>query len=104
MSFLHSLKDRWKLDNLKQVILVLVAFACTGFTVMFLKTPIVHWIGGSEGNQTLLTILYYIFILPIYNIILLIYGFIFGQFAFFWNFEKRMWYRMSGQKHKIKSE
>ncbi|SMD32224.1 hypothetical protein SAMN04488029_0567 [Reichenbachiella faecimaris] len=104
MSFLQSLKSRWKLKSLAQVVWVLIAFACTGFTVMFLKTPIVNWIGGSEGNDALLTIVYYIFILPIYNIILLIYGFVFGQFAFFWDFEKKMWYRMTRQKHKIKSE
>lgn len=104
MSFLQSLKSRWKLDSIGQVIWVLVAFACTGFTVMLLKTPIVNWIAGSDGAQTWFTVLYYLFILPVYNIILLIYGFVFGQFAFFWDFEKRMWYRMTGQKHKIKSE
>ncbi|MEP3386931.1 MAG: DUF6787 family protein [Reichenbachiella sp.] len=104
MSFLHRLKNKWKLDSLGQVVLVLITFACTGFTVMFLKDPVVAWIGGAQDNQTLLTVLYYIFILPIYNIILLIYGFVFGQFAFFWDFEKRMWYRMTRQKHKIERE
>jgi len=104
MGFLEKLKNRWKLDSIGQVVWVLVAFACTGFTIMFLKSPILDWIGGSESNQTLFTVLYYVFILPIYNIILLIYGFVFGQFAFFWNFEKRMWYRMTRQNHKIKSE
>lgn len=104
MSFLHALKNRWKLNSVGQVVLVLIVFACTGFTIMFLKSPVVNWIAGSEGNQMWLTVLYYLFILPIYNIILLIYGFVFGQFAFFWDFEKKMWYRLTRQKHKIKSE
>ncbi|WP_422359356.1 DUF6787 family protein [Reichenbachiella sp.] len=104
MGFLQSLKNRWKLNSITQVVIVLIVFACTGFTVMFLKSPIVDWIGGSEEYQTLYTVLYYIFILPIYNIILLIFGFVFGQFAFFWGFEKRMWYRMTRQKHKLKGE
>ena len=104
MGLLQKLQSRWKLDNMRQVIFILMAFACTGFTVMFLKTPIVQWITGSESNQTLFTIIYYLLILPIYNLILLIFGFIFGQFAFFWEFEKRMWYRMTRQKDKIKSE
>ena len=89
MGFLQSLKNRWKLNSIAQVIIVLIVFACTGFTVMFLKTPILDWIGGSDDYQTLYTVLYYIFILPIYNIILLIFGFVFGQFAFFWDFEKK---------------
>lgn len=104
MSFLESLKKRWGLGSASQVIIVLIVFACTGFTILFLKRPLFELIGTSEDNQTLFTILYYIFILPIYNIILLVYGFLFGQFVFFWEFEKKMWYRMTGQKHKIKSE
>lgn len=104
MSFLQTLKNRWKLESIGHVLIVLLVFACTGFSVLFLKKPLFNWIGASEEYSTLFTILYYIFILPIYNIILLIYGFIFGQFAFFWAFEKKMWFRMTGQKHKIKSE
>lgn len=96
----EKLKSRWNLKNTYQVAVVLLVFACTGFTVLFLKKPIVSWISGSEENNTLFTILYYIFILPVYNVILLVYGFVFGQFAFFWQFEKKMWYRMTGKKTK----
>lgn len=39
---------------------------------------------------------YYWLILPIYNLVLLGYGFLFGQFAFFWNFEKRFFGRIVG--------
>jgi hypothetical protein len=66
-----------------------VVFACTGFTVLFIKKPLLTWLAGEEGNSTLATVLYYIFILPLYNILLLGYGFLFGQFSFFWQFEKR---------------
>jgi hypothetical protein len=87
--WIEKLKTRWNVKNAWQVILILVVFACTGFTVMFLKKPILTFLAGEEGNTTLGTVLYYIFILPLYNIILLVYGFIFGQFQFFWQFEKR---------------
>ena len=87
--WIDKLKSRWNVKNGWQVILILVVFACTGFTVMFLKKPILTFLAGEEGNSTTGTILYYIFILPLYNIILLVYGFIFGQFSFFWQFEKR---------------
>ncbi|HEY0654605.1 MAG TPA: DUF6787 family protein [Chryseosolibacter sp.] len=87
--WIDKLKSRWNVKNGWQVILILVVFACTGFTVMFLKKPILTFLAGEEGNTTTATVLYYIFILPLYNIILLVYGFIFGQFNFFWQFEKR---------------
>jgi hypothetical protein len=87
--WIEKLKTRWNVQSAWQVVLILVVFACTGFTVMFLKRPILTFLGGEEGNTTFASILYYIFILPLYNIILLVYGFIFGQFQFFWQFEKR---------------
>ena len=87
--WIEKLKSRWNVKNGWQVIIILVVFACTGFTVMFLKKPILTFLAGEQGKTTLATVLYYIFILPLYNIILLAYGFIFGQFQFFWQFEKR---------------
>ncbi len=104
MGFLRSLKNRWKLEGIGQVALVLAVFACTGFTVLFLKKPIVGLIVDNGEYHTFFTVLYYVFILPVYNIILLAYGFLFGQFDFFWAFEKKMWFRATGQKHKIKGE
>ena len=90
MKWIEKLKNRWKLDSIGQVIIVLIVFACTGFTIFFIKRPLLHWLAGARGDTTLATILYYIFILPLYNVILLGYGLLFGQFRFFWAFEKRM--------------
>ena len=42
-----------------------------------------------------------ILILPVYNILLLFYGFVFGQFHFFWKFEKRMLSRMLNRKKRV---
>jgi hypothetical protein len=67
-----------------------VVFACTGFTVLFIKKPLLTWMAGPQGDTVTATVLYYIFILPFYNVVLLGYGFLFGQFTFFWAFEKRM--------------
>jgi len=97
MSFLKKLQARWNLPSNKQVLIVLLIFALTGFTVMFLKRPVVAWIAGGE-QKAWMTILYYILILPIYNVILLFYGLVFGQFKFFWNFEKRMFSKLSSKK------
>ena len=90
MSWIEKLKTRWKLDSAWQVAVVLVAFACTGFTIFFIKKPILLWLAGEQGNSALASVLYYIMILPLYNVILLAYGLILGKFHFFWNFEKRM--------------
>ena len=99
-SWVEKLQARWGVSA-SRVFIILLVFACTGFTVMFLKKPVVAFFTG--GDQSLIfSIIYYILILPIYNLILLIYGFIFGQFAFFWEFEKKFFSRMFRRKKAIK--
>jgi hypothetical protein len=97
---LKRLQQRWGLKSIGQVVLVLIVFAATGTTVMFLKRPVVSIFTENGEQPVLFSIIYYLLILPIYNIILLAYGFLFGQFDFFWRFEKGMWDRMTGQKTK----
>lgn len=90
--WIEKLQTRWNLQSVRQVIIVLIVFACTGFSVMFLKPVIQGWLFGEE-KTTWFSILYWILILPVYNLLLLFYGFLFGQFRFFWEFEKRMFTR-----------
>jgi hypothetical protein len=85
---------RWKLGSTFQVIVVLVVFACTGFTVLFIKKPILRFLAGDQGDTVTASVIYYVLILPLYNVILLAYGFLFGQFNFFWEFEKRFFNRI----------
>ena|SRR5690606_2253946 len=88
--FLEKLQSKWNLNSLGQVILVLIVFACTGMTVLFIKEPIFDLLGISmENGGFWKTLLYLLFVLPIYQAFLLIYGFIFGQFNFFWEKEKQ---------------
>jgi hypothetical protein len=101
-SWIEKLQERWKLQSVWQVMIVLLVFACTGFTVMFLKKPLLAILIGEKGNTLLASIVYYILILPLYNAVLLMYGFIFGQWTFFWSFEKRFFNRILSifRKHK----
>ncbi len=98
MSWIEKLKKRWNLNSTFQVVIVLVVFACTGFTVLFLKKPVVSLFTEQGETPIWFSVAYYVLILPIYNAFLLFYGFIFGQFLFFWEFEKKMWKRMTGKK------
>ncbi|MEQ8580286.1 MAG: prolipoprotein diacylglyceryl transferase [Marinoscillum sp.] len=98
MSWLNRLQTRWNLKSGFQVVMVLIVFACTGFTVLFLKRPVVAFFTGDGEQNIWFSVVYYLLILPIYNIILLFYGFLFGQFRFFWEFEKRTFRRLTGKK------
>ncbi len=94
MNWINKLKDRWHVSNVFQVFVVLLVFACTGLTILFIKKPLFEiWFADSE-KPVWASVLYWIFILPVYNMFLLFYGFLFGQFRFFWNFEKRFFNRI----------
>ena len=97
--WIQKLQTRWNVKSGWQVIVILVVFACTGFSVMFLK-PVITDLIYHGGKSTVFSILYWVLILPVYNLLLLFYGLIFGQFKFFWNFEKRFFGRIFGRKKK----
>lgn len=99
MNWIKRLKKKWGVSS-KQVVIILLVFTCTGFTVLFLKAPILSLITPEAERNIWFSIVYYILILPVYNIILLFYGFVFGQFQFFLNFEKRMFSRFKKRKEK----
>ncbi len=97
MSWIERLKEKWGLKSMWQVVIVLIVFSCTGFTVLFIKEPVVNFLTGGEKTGWF-TFLYWLLIFPVYNVILLFYGFVFGQFEFFWNYEKKMINRFRRKK------
>jgi len=94
VNWLHKLKTRWKVESIFQVIIILIVFACTGFTVVLIKRPVLHFFVGEGELPLWASAVYYVLILPIYNVLLLFYGLVFGQFNFFWSFEKRFFSRV----------
>ena len=97
MTYFRKLQEKWHLKNIAQVIIVLIVFACTGFTVLFLKRPLMSLL-TSDNHSIWYDVFYYVLILPAYNLVLLFYGFVFGQFSFFWEFEKRLFNRLFGRR------
>jgi len=94
----EKLKERWNLKSGTHVFIVLLVFACTGFTVMFLKEPILSLFATKEERNWIFTTIYYILIFPVYFLILLFYGFIFGQSKFFLAFVKKTMSRFKRKK------
>ncbi len=94
MSWLQKLQSRWNVKSINQVMVILLVFASTGFTVLFVKRPLLNYWFGDSAMSTSASIVYYILILPIYNMLLLFYGLLLGQFQFFWTFEKRFFSRI----------
>lgn len=103
-NLLEKLKTRWGVTSGWQVLLILAVFAATGFTILEIKKPVIAFLEyAGVGKGWLQTTLYIILILPIYQVVLLTYGFLVGQFTFFRHFVMRMVYgilRLFGVKRK----
>ena len=97
---MKRLKEKWKITSNVQFVIILVVFAITGSLSAKIAKPFCVYIGldFSELNPILAWILRLIIILPIYQILLIIIGSLFGQFRFFWEFEKKIFRRIMCKK------
>ena len=89
---MNNFKKRWQINSNWQIFVIILVFAITGSSAAILSKPILEWFGISKESTSIILyyILYIILIFPIYQLLLVFYGFIFGQFKFFWAFEKKM--------------
>lgn len=89
---MEKLKQRWGITSTTQLVVIIVVFAATGSTSAYLSKPVLAWMGITKHTMSLWLYypLYIVLIFPIYQLLLLFFGFISGQFKFFWAFEKRM--------------
>lgn len=104
-SFLEKLKGKWGLKSLFQVILVLIVFSLTGMTVVLIRPVIFSWFGFDDQTKFITkSITYILLIFPMYQILILVYGALLGQFSFFWEKEKKLFSAISRPfRPKVKS-
>jgi len=86
-----SLKQRWGIQSNFQLIVIFIVFAITGSASAWLSKPFCFWLGITKEDMGLwFNPIRLLMIFPIYQILLVFIGFLFGQFKFFWAFEKKM--------------
>ncbi|MEH1008056.1 DUF6787 family protein [Winogradskyella sp. ECml5-4] len=87
-----KLEKKWILDYKWEMIRVFMVFAFTGTSSLFVGRPIIKLIGITKENLNpiLYWFLFIIIGLIFYQILLVMFGWLFGQFKFFWEFEKKM--------------
>ena len=95
-SFFKKLKLKWNIQSNFQLFVILMVFAITGSSSLVVSKPILACLNitGETLNPWIYKPLKLILIFPVYQVLILIFGALFGQFQFFWNFEKKMLYRM----------
>jgi hypothetical protein len=91
-----KLEDKWVVNYRWEMIRIFIVFAITGSSSVFVGRPIITFLGITKENLNpfVYWFLYIIIGLIFYQILLVFFGWLFGQFQFFWEFEKKMLRRM----------
>lgn len=83
---------RWGIEKPWQLIVIFFVFSITGSSSVLAGRPFLKTLGVTLDNfnqfiyYPLLIILSFI----LYQVFLVLFGWLFGQFQFFWNMEKKM--------------
>jgi hypothetical protein len=87
-----KLKDRWEVTYRWELIAIFIVFAITGSASARLSGPFLELfeIDLDHLSPWVFWPIRLLVIFPVYQILLVIIGWIFGQFDFFWAFEKKM--------------
>ena len=92
----QKLREKWKVGS-TQLFIILCVFAITGTSTAWISREITAWVGFNEHTFWLWKVLLRLGMLIFgYQAILLTVAFLFGQFSFFWEYEKKIlrWMRL----------
>ncbi len=102
---MKRIKKIFKVQSTYQLTIVFIVFGISGSLSVAISGPILEHL--DLKNYIAYDFLYFIIriliIFPIYQIILIIIGTIFGQFKYFWQFEKKFWKKLFNYKESKKN-
>ena len=87
---MKKLKERWGITSNFQIVIIFIVFGITGSVSAYISGPLTNIIIGESDFHWLIKLLIRIIVLtPIYQVLLLFFGYIFFQYKFFYNFVKK---------------
>ena len=99
---MKRLKEKWGITSNFQFIIILIVFSVTGSLAVWLAKPILELVGLDKSAVTpwIFWPIRIAIIFPIYQVMIVVIGALFGQFKFFWAFEKKMLVRLGFKRFK----
>jgi len=89
---MEKIRKLFRVDTNYQLIIVNIVFAVTGTLALYLAGDVINLLGikESEVSSFIFWTLRIIIIIPVYQVLLIIIGTIFGEFKYFWEMEKKI--------------
>ena len=93
---MNRLKKKWGITSNYQIMVILLVFSITGSIAVVITNPVLKLIGLDKYlvSPWIFWPIRIFIIFPIYQVLIVIIGALFGQFKFFWAFEKKMLVRL----------
>ncbi|MBT8394113.1 MAG: hypothetical protein KJN66_04595 [Bacteroidia bacterium] len=102
---LKKLENRWEVSERWQIIRIFIIFAITGTSSLYVSSPILNAIGLTKDvfdfnifSLSVYYVLKFLAILPVYQILLLFFGWLLGEYKFFSTFVNKMLSRFKRKK------
>jgi len=89
---MNRLKEKWGITSNFQIIIILLVFSITGTVAVTIAKPVLDLVGLDKEvvSPWVFWPIRIFIIFPIYQVLIVLIGTLFGQFKFFWAFEKKM--------------
>jgi hypothetical protein len=88
---MDKLKNRWGIRSRRDFFMINLVFTLAGMTIIYQRKPIFQLLGITEHTPLWIKVAVYIpVVIPCYQLNLIIYGTLLGQFRFFWDKEKKL--------------
>ena len=99
---MRKLKEKWGITSNFQLVIILIVFSVTGSIAVWIAKPLLDFVGLDKTalSPWVFWPIRISIIFPIYQVLIVVIGALFGQFKFFWNFEKKMLVRLGFKSFK----
>ena len=93
---IEKLINKFKANSIRHLFIIFIIFAISGSGSLFISSPILVVLGLDKliTFYPLYIFVRIILIIPIYQFILIIIASLFGEFDYFWKFEKKFLQRL----------
>ena len=93
---IHKLVKKFHANSIQHLVIIFLVFALSGSGSLFISPAILKALSLEEliSSYPLYIFIRIILIIPIYQLLLIIIASLFGQFNYFWKFEKKFLKRL----------
>jgi hypothetical protein len=89
--WINRLKKKWNIERNVDFFMIMLVFSLAGMMIVYERRPLFHILGITAATPFWIKCLAWLTIVfPTYQINLIIFGFLLGQFSFFWKKEKQL--------------